>query len=159
VRHVNPRAALIRAAFGPGYSSLLIPFSFFLRVRRHQSVLTTVIVAGAEVFVRGEVLNSGWAIEPFDDGDDASYRDRDGADEMSSAPEEDNREEVYCTYVVCVDLRGLVPNWVVNMFQARDVHAAFAQLKQQAEDQRGHAAAATNAPPSSPTATATLEMT
>jgi hypothetical protein len=91
--------------------------------------------------VRGEVLNSGWAVEPFDEADDSAYSARDETDEMeessgSGSSRGSTREEVYCTYVVCVDLRGLVPSWVVNRFQARDVHAAFARLKQQAEDHR-----------------------
>lgn len=87
--------------------------------------------------MRGEVLNSGWAVEPFDEADDSAYSARDETDEMEeSSSRGSTREEVYCTYVVCVDLRGLVPSWVVNRFQARDVHAAFARLKQQAEDHR-----------------------
>lgn len=98
-----------------------------------------------------QVLNSGWAVEPFDEADDSAYSTRDETDEMeeSGGGGGSTREEVYCTYVVCVDLRGLVPSWVVNRFQARDVHAAFARLKQQAEDHH-HRATTTATPPPPP---------
>lgn len=94
--------------------------------------------------VRGEVLHSGWVIEPFDRMSEhpctTDYRagatpHADENEEETIAQEEtESRESVYCTYVLCVDPKGMVPNWVVNMFRTRDVLASFLRLKVLAEE-------------------------
>ena len=46
-------------------------------------------------FVRGLLDKCGWVIQPF------------GTEE----------EESFCTYVLCLDPKGWVPAWAVNMFR------------------------------------------
>jgi len=62
-------------------------------------------------FVRAELRDSGWVIQPFGTEGDESF----------------------CTFVLCLDIKGWVPSWAVNLFRVRDVFASFTRLRALAE--------------------------
>ncbi|KAL6071173.1 hypothetical protein QOT17_006412 [Balamuthia mandrillaris] len=58
-------------------------------------------------FVRGEILHSGWILEPL------------GVD----------KDQCFCTYVLNVDIKGWVPPFVVNAVRARQVYQTLVDLQ------------------------------
>lgn len=88
--------------------------------------------------MRGEVLHSGWVVEPFEQATNCpSLQDEEEEEIHDGLGVGRARDSVYCTYVVCLDPRGMVPNWMANMFRVRDVEASFLRLKTLAEEAEG----------------------
>jgi len=61
--------------------------------------------------VRGEMVQSGWIVENLENGD----------------------EHCFVTYVLCLDIKGWVPNHVVKHFRIKDLRESFDCLKMAVE--------------------------
>ena len=73
--------------------------------------IETDLVPVEDGYVRGQLLHSGWVLDPFG-GED---------------------KETFCTYVLALDPKGWAPSWLVNMFRTTNMHQSFTHLKAKSE--------------------------